>query len=72
MKELSEVAKFILNERYLLKNDAGEIIETPEQMFRRVAHCIAQADTKYSGFDSKESEEQFFEKQDVCHRGTLR
>jgi len=42
--ELTENAKKILAARYLNKSATGEIIETPEQMLRRVAHYIAQAD----------------------------
>jgi ribonucleoside-diphosphate reductase alpha chain len=49
----------VLQERYLLKNDQGEVIETPEQLFRRVAKNIAKADTKY-GENAKKSEEKFY------------
>jgi len=38
---LSSNAKFILNKRYLLKDENNNIIETPQQMFRRVASYIA-------------------------------
>jgi len=50
----------VLEQRYLLKDDGGNVIETPEQMLRRVAHNIAQADEKYEGFDPTESEEKFY------------
>jgi len=49
----------VLQERYLLKDEAGNIIETPTQMFRRVAKMIAEPDTLY-GKDSKKTEEEFF------------
>ncbi|RLI88973.1 MAG: ribonucleotide-diphosphate reductase subunit alpha, partial [Candidatus Altiarchaeales archaeon] len=49
----------VLTKRYLLKNDKGRIIETPAQMFRRVAKAIARVDRKY-GKDPKESEEIFY------------
>jgi ribonucleoside-diphosphate reductase alpha chain len=49
----------VLQERYLLKDEDGKIIETPTQLFRRVAHAIAIQDAKY-GTDSKKSEEDFF------------
>lgn len=49
----------VLRKRYLLKNEKGEIIETPAQMFRRVAKTVAEVDKKY-GDDSKKSEEEFF------------
>ena len=37
----------LLQEKYLLKNIKGEIIETPLEMFRRVAHAIAKVDIAY-------------------------
>jgi ribonucleoside-diphosphate reductase alpha chain len=37
----------VLVERYLKKDESGKIIETPKQMFERVANNIAQADTHY-------------------------
>jgi ribonucleoside-diphosphate reductase alpha chain len=49
----------VLQERYLLKDEDGSIIETPTQMFRRVAKTIAEQDTRY-GKDSKKTEEEFF------------
>jgi len=50
----------VLEQRYLLKDDDGNVIETPEKMFRRVAANIAQADKNYPGFDHKDSEETFY------------
>jgi ribonucleoside-diphosphate reductase alpha chain len=38
---LTENAKTVLSSRYLWKNEKGEIIETPEQMFHRVAEAVA-------------------------------
>lgn len=49
----------VLRKRYLLKNDRGDITETPSQMFRRVAKAIAEVDRRY-GDDPKKSEEEFF------------
>ena len=37
MPVISENAMVVLGKRYLRKNDDGEIIENPAQMFRRVA-----------------------------------
>jgi ribonucleoside-diphosphate reductase alpha chain len=42
---LSENARVVLERRYLAKDDAGNLIETPEQLFRRVAENIAQAES---------------------------
>ena len=44
---LSENARRVLKRRYLRKNRKGKIVETPEQMFRRVARHIAKAEKKY-------------------------
>lgn len=49
----------VLKRRYLLRNEKGEIIETPAQLFRRVAKAVADVDKLY-GEDSKKSEEEFF------------
>jgi len=47
--QLSDNARVVLERRYLAKDDAGNLIETPEQLFRRVAENIAQAETLYGG-----------------------
>lgn len=44
---LSENAKKVLEKRYLKKDADGNVLETPEQMFKRVAHHIAQAEIQY-------------------------
>ncbi len=44
---LSENSLVTLRERYLLKDENGKIIESPEDLFTRVAANIAQADRKY-------------------------
>ena len=44
---LSAHAKIILRGRYLAKNAAGTIVETPAQLFWRVATNIAQAERLY-------------------------
>jgi ribonucleoside-diphosphate reductase alpha chain len=37
----------VLERRYLAKDDAGRVVETPEQLFRRVAHNVALAEERY-------------------------
>ena len=44
---LSENSLTVLKRRYLKRNDKGEIVETPKEMFFRVATNIAQGDKKY-------------------------
>ena len=45
--ELSDNARKILQARYLKKNSQGEVVETPEEMFYRVAQNIAGANELY-------------------------
>ncbi len=47
--ELSGNARKVLRARYLLKDEHGAPIETPEEMMRRVARHIAQAETGCGG-----------------------
>ena len=59
---LSPNALQVLERRYLKKDASGEVVETPEQMFRRVAKDIASADKLYDKkADTKELENEFFE-----------
>jgi ribonucleoside-diphosphate reductase alpha chain len=44
---LTPIAKKVLEKRYLARNYQGEILETPAQMFRRVARAIAEADSLF-------------------------
>ena len=45
---LREPALIVLKQRYLLKNENNEIIETPEDLFERVAKAVASAETNFS------------------------
>ena len=45
--ELSENAVKVLEKRYLKRNNEGKCIETPADMFRRVADTIASGDLKF-------------------------
>ena len=44
---LTENALVVLRKRYLKKNEHGEVVEAPEDMFRRVAYSVAEADRLY-------------------------
>jgi ribonucleoside-diphosphate reductase alpha chain len=46
--QLSDNAALVLERRYLARNEQGEPTETPEQLFRRVAHNISQAELAYN------------------------
>ena len=45
---ISKNAMEVLRKRYLAKDENGEIIESVEQMFRRVAEAVAAADRNYN------------------------
>ncbi len=62
MAELSENAYRILQARYLKKDEHGEMVETPVDMFRRVARHVAAAEKVYDwNTRSSRHEERFFE-----------
>jgi len=44
---LTENAQHVLERRYLQKDKTGQVIETSEEMFHRVAHAIAAAEARY-------------------------
>ena len=51
----------ILPARYLLKNEEGEVTETPKEMFERVAKNVAQPDKEYDDVDYEDSWKEFFD-----------
>jgi len=57
---LTENAIKVLEARYLLKDEKGKVIETPEGMFRRVSKTIASAEIQYGG-SPNEWEQKFYE-----------
>ena len=57
---LHQNALTVLKKRYLKRDPQGEVTETPEELFRRVAKNIAQADLLYNGKDVTHTEEDFF------------
>jgi len=60
---LNKTAEVVLKKRYLLKNEKGEPVETPEEMLWRVARAIARAEENY-GNDAEEWAKKFFEVMD--------
>ncbi|MBI2651905.1 adenosylcobalamin-dependent ribonucleoside-diphosphate reductase [Candidatus Woesearchaeota archaeon] len=61
-RDLSKNALLILEQRYLIKNKKGRVIEKPEDLFRRAAKNIALADAKYKSSmkNVKKTEEEFY------------
>jgi ribonucleoside-diphosphate reductase alpha chain len=59
--QLSPNARKVLERRYLLKDEGGRIVETPREMFQRIAKAVAQADLLYdNGANVKKLEKEFF------------
>jgi len=48
---LSANARTVLEKRYLVKDKSGKPVETPEDMFWRVATVVAEADRRYGATD---------------------
>ncbi len=44
MRGLGQNALHVLERRYLLRDEAGNVVESPPEMFRRVARAVAQAE----------------------------
>jgi ribonucleoside-diphosphate reductase alpha chain len=51
---------FVLKNRYLLKNDAQQVIETPRELFQRVAKAISQGELNYKSPYQREEVEATF------------
>ena len=61
LSAFSENAIRVLERRYLKKDEDGKVAERPEDMFRRVAANIAQAEVKYgTETDAARAEEEFY------------
>ncbi len=59
---LTENALIVLAKRYLVRDEEGNPLETPEDMFRRVARTVASAELLYDKkADLQELEERFYQ-----------
>lgn len=59
---LTENAIKVLERRYLTKNEDGKTVESPSQLFRRVARNISQADAFYQpNTDLQKVEDEFYQ-----------
>ncbi len=59
--KISEHALSVLEKRFLLRDEPGELAEDPEGLFRRVARTIAAIDDRYENSRRQEFEEVIFE-----------
>ena len=62
MKELTTNAQITLKQRYLLKDEKGEVIETIPEMYDRIAGAIAEAEKNYDN-----GEENFSKQKEIFH-----
>src|SRR6476620_3754895 len=53
---LTQNARTVLEKRYLIKNEKGKPVETPEDLFWRVATVVAEADGRYGATDNQVEE----------------
>ncbi|NIM44797.1 MAG: vitamin B12-dependent ribonucleotide reductase, partial [Nitrososphaeria archaeon] len=61
IKNLSENAMRVLEKRYLIKDKDGKIVETFEEMFRRVSWTVAEADLNFGSNDVEKTARRFYE-----------
>lgn len=57
--KITENARIVLERRYLVQED-GKVVEAPEDMFRRVAVNIAEAENKYGNANVQEWADKFY------------
>lgn len=50
----------ILERRYLRKNESGKVVETPRDLFHRVAHTVATVDDKFPKKNTSNAEQIFY------------
>ncbi len=59
--QLSENALRVLKKRYLTKDENGNVVETPDELFHRVANAVAEADVRYEGADVEKTAQEFYD-----------
>lgn len=57
----SPMARRVLAVRYLRRAEDGRVVETPEDLFRRVARAVAAAETRYGGIAEADAMAEKFE-----------
>ena len=60
--QLTRNSRVVLDRRYLRKDDDGQVIEEPGDMFRRVAHNLSGAELNYNASEAErqETEDMFY------------
>lgn len=62
MKQLPQNAREVMVKRYSLRNELGELVESPEDILRRAASSVAMAENNFrDGVTPQEVEEKFIE-----------
>ena len=59
--QLSENALRVLKKRYLTKDENGTVVETPDELFHRVANAVAEADARYEGAHVEKTAQEFYD-----------
>jgi ribonucleoside-diphosphate reductase alpha chain len=60
--EFRPIARRVLEERYLRRDPEGRVVESPEELFRRVARGVAAAEARYGGVEAvAQRTREFFE-----------
>jgi ribonucleoside-diphosphate reductase alpha chain len=60
--KLTQNALMTLQARYLRKDEKGKVVETPEDMFRRVARAVAAGEEQHAGAkEGREAQERFYD-----------
>lgn len=60
MESLDRVARTVLQQRYLRQDEDGTVIETPDEMFHRVAANLAKPEAQFDG-DVEATERRFYD-----------
>jgi ribonucleoside-diphosphate reductase alpha chain len=58
--ELTENARRVIEKRYLAKDGEGKVVETPAELFRRVAASVAEVDSGYDPAVSRNEREDIY------------
>ena len=58
---VDQKALLVLQKRYLIRNESGEVTESPEAMFARVAKAVAEAENRYDPGAAGHMAERFYE-----------